>query len=63
MFFVQVRRGGFPNPSPWGEKGNSFATLEKAEEHVYGIADQADKYNCVIDWIISDENGNIVEKG
>ena len=63
MYYVQIRRGGFPNPSPWGEKDNPFHTLEAAKDHVKGCAEMADKINCCIDYLITDGFGNIVAQG
>lgn len=62
-YFVQIRRGGFINPSPWGDKGNPFLTLEGARGHIRGMKEWADKQNIVIDYILSDEAGNVIEQG
>jgi len=63
LFYVQIRRGGFSHPAPWGEKSSPFHTLQGAKDHVRGCQELADHQNCVIDYIISDETGNIVEQG
>lgn len=63
LYYVQIRRGGFQNPAPWGEKGNPFHTLAAAKDHVKGLAEMADKVNCVIDYIITDEAGTIIAQG
>lgn len=63
LFFVEIRRGGFKNPAPWGEKGSPFHTLESAKDHVRGLREMADQVNCVIDYRITDETGRIVATG
>lgn len=63
LFFVQIRRGGFINPSPWGDKGNPFHTLQGAKDHVKGCQELAEHQNCVIDYIITDETGRVIEQG
>lgn len=63
LYYVQIRRGGFENPAPWGEKGNPFHTLASAKDHVKGMSEMAEAHNCVIDYIITDEAGNVIASG
>jgi len=63
LYYVQIRRGGFEKPSPWGDKGNPFHTLASAKDHVKGMAEMAEKMNCVIDYIITDEAGHVLASG
>lgn len=63
LYYVQVRRGGFQNPAPWGDKGNPFHTLNSAKDHIRGLQEMADKMNCVIDYMITDEAGHVVQSG
>ncbi|NIQ13492.1 MAG: hypothetical protein GTO02_03490 [Candidatus Dadabacteria bacterium] len=63
MYYVQVRRGGFQNPGPWGEKGHPFDNVKSANTHIKGVQEMADKYDCVIDYIITDESGQVIERG
>lgn len=63
LFYVQIRRGGFQNPAPWGDKGNPFHTLNAAKDHVRGMQEMADKENLVIDYMITDETGRVIQSG
>lgn len=63
LFYVQVRRGGFANPAPWGDKGSPFHTLNSAKDHVKGIREMADKDNLVVDYMITDETGRVIQSG
>lgn len=63
LYYVQIRRGGFQNPAPWGDKGNPFHTLNSAKDHVRGMQEMADAQNCVIDYMITDEAGNVIHSG
>lgn len=58
--YVQIRRGGFQTKPPWGEK-SFFENLIEAKEHISNVAKMADNYNCVLDYLITDDHGNIIE--
>jgi hypothetical protein len=63
IYYVQIRRGGFIDPAPWGDKGTPFYSLDWALDFVRGIQELAVSYNVVIDYIITDEKGTEVKRG